>query len=201
MNQEAIAAITQPVVGTQQSLRGRTLKESAGVAVKRRAEKVPGSGVADVELDRRVEGDQFHEFGPAEVARFLGRFGGQGPGAEVGDGLDGPDLEGLAVLHAWPDRAALEGDTRGHNLRRPAPGVAGEDEAFPVVEAVRGEGEFLRGAFVERVVEEPFNQGVKATILFEDIKGVVIPAVFPDQTPPAIGRGMRQARLGDPGKP
>src|SRR4030095_14883614 len=40
----------------------------------------------------------------------------------------------------------------------------------------------------ERIIEEPLDQGVKASIALEDVQRVVLPPVFPNEPVPSLGR-------------
>ena len=88
-------------MGLRQGLRRRALQEGAGGGVERRAEEVVRRGVADVELDGGVEGRQVDEVGLAELARLGGRAGGQGLGAELGDGA------GRLILKVEPSSPSI----------------------------------------------------------------------------------------------
>ena len=59
------------------ALGGGPLQESARRSVNRSAEEVVGGGVADVELDARVERRDIHQVRPAKVARLPRRLGGE----------------------------------------------------------------------------------------------------------------------------
>ena len=52
---------------------GGPLQKRARFLVDRLAEKVVGAGIADVELDRRVELDELDEIGGSRRVRILGR--------------------------------------------------------------------------------------------------------------------------------
>ena len=83
--------------------------------VERRREEIVRRRVADVELDRIIETNQFDKIGLAEIAFFFGRFGTEGRAAKLGDGVPRLDLESFAVLAV--NLASLKDDARRLNPR------------------------------------------------------------------------------------
>src|SRR5437868_15526766 len=89
VDQQAVAALLEPLMSAQESLGGGTLEKGPGRGVQRRAEEIIGGGVADIELDGGVKLRQVDQIGLEEERAFLlGRDGLLGQGTQSGDGLD-----------------------------------------------------------------------------------------------------------------
>jgi hypothetical protein len=76
------------------------------------------------------------------------------------------------------------------HLCRPARSVALENQFLSHVQPVIRKLENVFRDFLKRIIEEPFDQRVQLPVLFQDVKNVVIPAVFTDQ-PEQRGRRGR----------
>ena len=138
VDQQPVAALREPAVGFHQGLGGGALQVGLGRRrVERGAEEVVRRGVAQIELDRRVEGTQFDQIDLAEFALLARRPGGLDFPQQFRDRPLGLDAEGAAVLAVEPP--ALEDDARRFHLGRLAGRAAGEDQFLAVIQPVVGE--------------------------------------------------------------
>src|SRR4051794_4888366 len=87
-DQESVALLRQLAMCTQQRFRGGTLHERARGCIYGSAEEVIGSGIADVELDARVELRDVDEIRAPKRALLEWRAGGPGFGSQLRDGPD-----------------------------------------------------------------------------------------------------------------
>jgi hypothetical protein len=84
VDHETIALRRQRLLGAADSFSGGTLHIGRSAFVERDAHEVVGSGVADVELDTRVDGGQVDEIGRQTCLSLGRRRRGQGPLAQSG---------------------------------------------------------------------------------------------------------------------
>src|SRR5262250_612551 len=99
---------------------------------------------------------------------FDRRLGRQRLGAKLGDWAHRRESEGLSILAL--DRSSWEHDTTDAHFGRVAVGTALECKALSVIEPGRRELELRCADFGERIIEEPLDQCVQASIAFEYVK-------------------------------
>ena len=92
VDEQAVAKRLKFVENADESFGGGTLHKGAGLGVDGRAEEVVGRGVANVEMEGRIERGEFDEVRLAEWTGFGGRMRGEGGGADFADGPGGSDV-------------------------------------------------------------------------------------------------------------
>jgi hypothetical protein len=76
---------------TEKSFGGGALKEGAGLGVDWSAEKIVRRRITNLEMNRRIEGSQFHEVRLAKVSGLCGWFRRESFCAKFRDRADGSD--------------------------------------------------------------------------------------------------------------
>jgi hypothetical protein len=93
VNDEAVALCFELAMGADEGLGRGPLEKCARLGVEGRAEKVVRCGIADVELDGGIEGDEFDEVGFEKCALFDGRMLLESFGAKFLHRTQGRDVE------------------------------------------------------------------------------------------------------------
>src|ERR1700726_984043 len=106
------------------------MQEGTCLGIDRRAQKIIGGGIANIELDSAIELGEFEEIGFAKFAGFDWRVVSQSFRAElkVFDRRNSEDVTGNSA-----NRTALEYHAAGLHLRSVARGVACKYRFFAVV--------------------------------------------------------------------
>ena len=74
MDEQSVSLFVKLLAGTDDGLSSGPLHECLGLLIHWRTQKIVGAGIADIELDSRVEGSKFDQVGLFEHARFFGRL-------------------------------------------------------------------------------------------------------------------------------
>src|ERR1051325_8432788 len=151
VDEQAVAHRTQLPMGAHQRLRRGALHEGPRLAVERRAEEVPGGGVADVEPDGGIEPHQLHQVGLPELAGFGRRRGGERLPAELLDRPRRHDPEDRALL--GPERPARPERIPDRNGAGPAGGAEAKAHLGMIAGPRRSEPECVVSGGVERSEE------------------------------------------------
>src|SRR5580704_6938831 len=94
-DEQTVTLLVELAIGAHQGFGGRALKESTRLFVQWSSEEVVRGGVMDIELQRGVKLDQFHQIGLEEVSVLNRRLRFQGLGAKLRHRPQRLDLEGL----------------------------------------------------------------------------------------------------------
>src|SRR5262245_21510081 len=149
----------------EKCLGGRTLKKRPRLRVHRRADEVVRRGIANIELDGGIERRELHQIRRAMRSRFNRRLGRQCLGAKLGHGAHRRQSDRLSILAL--DWSSWEHNTADPYFSRVAVGTTLECEPLPVIEPGRRELELRYADLSERIIEEPLDQCVKASIALE----------------------------------
>ncbi len=135
MNQQSIAKLPQTVMSAHQGFGGGPLHEGSGLLVHGAAQEIIGGGVADIELNSRIQRCEFHKVRGAGGAVFFRRLLAESGLAQLIHRLAWLDAENIAIFGA--DSTALEDDFANLYLGGDAILVAREHEIFAVVQSAR----------------------------------------------------------------
>eukprot|EP01136_Pigoraptor_vietnamica_P030520 Opistho-1_new@89877 len=192
MDQQAEALRRQRPVDPRQRLRRRTLKERARPLIDLLAEEVVGSGIADVEPDRRIERADRDQFGfdlrlgldrRSRAARAFAYRGDPSGRHHLADRRLPLRAE---IAAGKADRAELGGDDLARR-------IALKGQRLERVEAaILGKGIVIGTDAGERKPVDPLDADIGFAVALIDAQHIIVPAIVADQSG-ELGIGRRRA--------